>query len=50
MNGSRSIARRLISLLVWAFVIAGAALALLVAGPLALGDHPRTDLSGSLDS
>lgn len=49
MNGSRSIARRLISPLVWAFVIAGAGLALLIAGPLALGDHPHTDLSGSME-
>jgi signal peptidase len=49
VNGSRSIARRLIGLMVWAFVIAGAAPALLVAGPLALGDHPRTDLSGSME-
>jgi signal peptidase I len=49
VNGSRSIARRLVSLMVWAFVIAGAALALLIAGPLALGDHPHTDLSGSME-
>jgi signal peptidase I len=49
VTGSRSIAHRLVSALVWAFVIAGAALALLVAGPLALGDHPHTDLSGSME-
>lgn len=49
MNGTRSIARRLVNVLVWALVIAGAALALLIAGPLALGDHPHTDLSGSME-
>jgi hypothetical protein len=49
VNGSRSITRRLVNLLVWVLVIAGAGLALLIAGPLVLGDHPHTDLSGSME-
>jgi signal peptidase I len=49
VNGSRTIARGLVNALVWVVVIAGAALALLIAGPLALGDHPHTDLSGSME-
>ena len=30
-------------------MVAGALLALLIAGPLALGDHPATDLTGSME-
>jgi signal peptidase len=33
----------------WAIVVAGAVLALLIAGPLVVGDHPHTDLSGSME-
>jgi len=33
----------------WAIVVAGAILALLIAGPLLVGDHPHTDLSGSME-
>ncbi len=49
MTGSRSIPRQIANGVVWAIVVAGALLALLVAGPLALGDHPHTDLSGSME-
>lgn len=49
MTGSPQIVRRLADLLVWTIVIAGALLALVIAGPLALGDHPHTDLSGSME-
>lgn len=41
--------RRFANLLGWAVVVTGAALALAVAGPLALGDHPHTDLTGSME-
>src|SRR4029077_265338 len=34
---------------VWAIMVAGALLALLIAGPLALGDHPHTDLTGTME-
>jgi signal peptidase len=33
----------------WAIVVAGAILALAIAGPLAFGDHPHTDLTGSME-
>jgi signal peptidase len=49
VTGSRKIARRLADVAVWAIVIAGALLALVIAGPLALGDHPHTDLTGSME-
>jgi len=49
VTGSRSIARQIADGVVWAIVIAGALLALAIAGPLALGDHPHTDLSGSME-
>jgi signal peptidase len=46
---SRPIWRRLAGLAGWAVVAAGVALALAIAGPLAFGDHPHTDLSGSME-
>lgn len=49
MTASHSIARRVANGCGWAIVVAGAALALLVAGPLVVGDHPHTDLSGSME-
>ncbi|MBS1679270.1 MAG: signal peptidase I [Actinobacteria bacterium] len=49
MTGSRSIARRVVNGVGWAVAVAGAALALLIGGPLVLGDHPHTDLSGSME-
>ncbi len=49
MTGSRSIPRRIANAIGWAVVVAGALLALVIAGPLALGDHPHTDLSGSME-
>lgn len=49
MTGSRSIPRQIANGIGWAIVVAGAFLALVIAGPLALGDHPHTDLSGSME-
>ena len=49
MTGSRSIPRRIANGVGWAIVVAGALLALLIAGPLVVGDHPHTDLSGSME-
>lgn len=49
MTGSRSTARRVANGVGWAIVVAGAILALLIAGPLLVGDHPHTDLSGSME-
>lgn len=49
MTASGSIWRRLAGLVGWAVLAAGVALALAVAGPLAFGDHPHTDLSGSME-
>jgi signal peptidase I len=49
VTGSRSIPRRVANGVGWAIVVAGALLALLVAGPLVVGDHPHTDLSGSME-
>ncbi len=49
MRRSRSIARRVVNGLGWALVVAGAILALAIAGPLVVGDHPHTDLSGSME-
>ena len=49
MTGSRKIARQIVTGVVWAIMVAGAVLALVIAGPLALGDHPHTDLSGSME-
>lgn len=49
MTGSRSIARRVANGIGWAIVVAGALLALVIAGSLVIGDHPHTDLSGSME-
>ena len=49
MSGSPSIARQIANGVGWAIMIAGAAMALLLAGPLVLGDSPHTDLSGSME-
>lgn len=49
MTRSSSIARRIAAGVGWAIVVAGAALALLIAGPLVVGDHPHTDLTGSME-
>jgi signal peptidase len=49
VTGSHSTARRLANGIGWAVVVAGAILALLIAGPLAIGDTPHTDLSGSME-
>jgi signal peptidase I len=49
VTGSRSIARRVATWIGWAIVVAGALLALVLAGPMVVGDHPHTDLSGSME-
>lgn len=49
MSGTRSIARRVANGVGWAIVVAGATLALVIAGPLVVGDQPHTDLSGSME-
>ena len=49
MTGSQSIPHQIATGVVWAIMVAGALLALLIAGPLALGDHPQTDLTGSME-
>ena len=49
MTGSQSIPRQITTGVVWAITVTGALLALLIAGPLALGDHPQTDLTGSME-
>jgi signal peptidase len=49
VTGSRSIGRRIANGVGWAIVVAGAILALLIGGPLVLGDTPHTDLSGSME-
>ena len=49
MSAGRPIWRRLAGLAGWAVLAAGVALALAIAGPLAFGDHPHTDLSGSME-
>jgi signal peptidase I len=46
---SRSTWRRLAGLAGWAALAVGVAMALAIAGPLAFGDHPHTDLSGSME-
>ncbi len=49
MTGTESITQQITKGVVWAIMVAGALLALLIAGPLALGDHPQTDLTGSME-
>ena len=49
MTASQSIPRQIAKGVVWAVMVTGVLLALLVAGPLALGDHPATDLTGSME-
>jgi signal peptidase len=49
VTGSPSIPRRIANWIGWAVLVAGALLALVLAGPIALGDHPHTDLSGSME-
>jgi signal peptidase len=49
VTGSQSIPQQIAKGVVWAIMVAGALLALLIAGPLALGDHPATDLTGSME-
>jgi signal peptidase len=49
VTGPHSIARRVTNGFGWAIVVAGALLALLIAGPLVIGDQPHTDLSGSME-
>ncbi len=49
MTGSHSIPHQIAIGVVWAIMVAGALLVLLIAGPLALGDHPHTDLTGSME-
>ena len=49
MTGTQSIPHQIATGVVWTIMVAGALLALLIAGPLALGDHPATDLTGSME-
>jgi signal peptidase I len=49
VTGSPSIARQIANGVGWAVMVAGAVLALLIAGPMLLGDHPHTDLTGSME-
>lgn len=49
MSGSQSIPQQIATGVVWAIMVAGTLLTLLIAGPLALGDHPATDLTGSME-
>jgi signal peptidase len=49
VTGSQTIPRQIATGVVWAIMVAGALLALAIAGPLALGDHPHTDLTGSME-
>ncbi len=49
MEARPSIPRQLVSGVGWAVLLAGALIALAVAGPLLIGDHPRTDLTGSME-
>lgn len=49
MTGTQSIPQQITKGVVWAIMVAGALLALLIAGPLAFGDHPATDLTGSME-
>ena len=49
MTGSQSIPHQIATGVVWTIMVAGALLALLIAGPMALGNHPATDLTGSME-
>jgi signal peptidase len=49
VTGTQSITQQITTGVVWAIMVTGALLALLIAGPLALGDHPQTDLTGSME-
>lgn len=49
MTGMQSIPQQITKGVVWAIMVAGALLALLIAGPMAFGDHPATDLTGSME-
>ncbi|HSS34192.1 MAG TPA: signal peptidase I [Solirubrobacterales bacterium] len=49
MASAHGIPRQIANGFGWAFLVAGVALAVAVAGPLAIGDHPRTDLTGSME-
>jgi signal peptidase I len=49
VTGTQSIPQQLTKGVIWAIMVTGALLALLIAGPLALGDHPATDLTGSME-
>lgn len=49
MANAPGILRQIANGLGWAFLVAGIALALAIAGPLAIGDHPHTDLTGSME-
>jgi signal peptidase len=49
VTGSPSIPRQVANGVGWAIMVAGALLALAIAGPLAFGDTPHTDLTGSME-
>jgi signal peptidase len=49
VTGSPSICRQVANGVAWAVMVVGALLVLAIAGPLALGDHPHTDLTGSME-
>jgi signal peptidase I len=49
VTGTQSIPQQITKGVVWAIMVAGALLALLIAGPLVFGDHPATDLTGSME-
>jgi signal peptidase len=49
VTGMQSIPRQITTGVVWAVMVTGALLALAIAGPMALGDHPQTDLTGSME-
>ncbi len=49
MAARPSLLRRVANGLGWGVLAAGALVALAVAGPLLIGDHPRTDFTGSME-